>query len=243
MTFRDARINMIARRVANQTINRNMETKQANQTSVDGSEIFHNNFVTLNSAVLSTTQGVADPSTTATSCRIGDEIMLRGVSIKFMVELNERYSDVTFRFLLVKCAKGDTPTRVTLWNSLSDNKMIDTFNTERYTIIKSKTFKMTAPNPGTVGVAEGGPLAPSGWNAANDSNLKLSRATKIMKFWIPGSKFRKGGKIQYENASSQPKFFDYHALIYAYSNYTTFQDIYFVGRVNDYVQQLYYKDA
>jgi hypothetical protein len=49
--------------------------------------------------------------------------------------------------------------------------------------------------------------------------------------------------IKYENESENVKFFDYHVLCYAYSNYTTSQDIYYVGRVNDYVQQMYYKDA
>jgi len=43
-----------------------------------------------------------------TKNRIGDEITLKGISLKFMVELNERYSDVTFRMFVVKKAKDDT---------------------------------------------------------------------------------------------------------------------------------------
>ncbi len=50
--------------------------------------------------------------------------MLRGISIKMMVELNERYSDVTFRMFFVKKAKGDTLTSATLFNGLSANKMV-----------------------------------------------------------------------------------------------------------------------
>ena len=42
--------------------------------------------------------------------RIGDKITLSGVSIKAMFELNERYSDVTMRLLVVRSANGDTPT-------------------------------------------------------------------------------------------------------------------------------------
>jgi len=62
-----------------------------------------------------------------------------------MLELNERYSDVTFRLFVVRSAKGDTPTTVTLWQGASGNKMLDTFNTERFTILYSKYVKILAP--------------------------------------------------------------------------------------------------
>lgn len=209
-------------------------------TSTDGIEVLHNNFVTLNSTMLQTTLGVTDPLNNAVNNRIGDEIMLKGVSIKMMVELNERYSDVTFRLLVIKCAKGDVPTRTTLWNNISGNKMIDTMNTERYTILASKVFKIKAPNYATTGGPEGGALSGSGLFTLSGT---VSRATKIVKLWIPGSKFSKTGKIKYEDGTSQVKFFDYHAILYAYSNYSTLQDLFYVGRVNDYVQQIFYKDA
>lgn len=231
------------RRIARMEIDRNVETKQSLQTSVDGTEVLHNNFVTLNSTLLQTTPGVTDPNTNAISNRVGDEIMLKGVSIKMMIELNERYSDVTCRLLVVKCAKGDAPTRITLFNNLTGNKMIDTINTERYTIIARQTFKIKAPNTGTLGSSPGGQYLGGGLNHADDVNVVLSRATKIVKMWIPGKKFSRTGKIIYENATSQVKFFDYHVLLYAYSNYSTLQDMFFVARVNDYIQQIYFKDA
>ena len=77
-----------------------------NQTSSDGVEIGHNSFLTMDSNMLETTQGVGD-GTTGTANRIGDEITLTGISMKFMIELNERYTDVTFRMFVVKKAKGD----------------------------------------------------------------------------------------------------------------------------------------
>jgi hypothetical protein len=46
--------------------------------------------------------------------RIGDKTNLRGISLKMMIELNERFSDVTYRLILVCSSKGDTPTRVSL---------------------------------------------------------------------------------------------------------------------------------
>lgn len=229
------------RKIVKQVLNRNVETKRSNFTSADGAEIYHNNFIDLDANLLSTTQGVQDPLSNDVSCRIGDEIMLKGVSIRCMFELNERYSDVTFRMMVIRCAKGDVPTRATLFAGLSGNKMLDTLNSERYTIMAQKWFKIQAPNTGTVGAQH---LAVgSGTYGAGGADPALSRATKIVKLYIPGAKFGKGGKIQYENGSTQVKFFDYRLLVYAYSNFTTLQDIYFIARINDYVKQMYFKDA
>lgn len=230
-----------------------IETKSAVFTSPDGTEITHNNFVTLTNHLLKTTQGVKDPLDTNTECRIGDKITLKGVSLRMMIEMNERYSDVTYRLFVVKCAKGDVPTRGTLFIGLSGNKMIDYVNKERFTILASKTFKITARNNG-VSDASGsttqvGTTVPPtyagiyyGSGAAGPTN-QVSRATKIIKLWIDGKKFSRNGIIQYQNGVDQVKFFDYHVVLYAYSNYSTDQDIFNVGRVNDYIQQIYYTDS
>ncbi|AXQ66252.1 MAG: putative capsid protein [Cressdnaviricota sp.] len=220
-------------------INKNIETKMGCRQITDGIEIGHNNFVILSNQPLDTVNGTEDEEN-AQGQRIGDKINLRGLKISMMVELNERFSDVTFRFLFVKSAKNDTPTRATLFMGNSGNKMIDNLNTERYTILKQKWFKIKAANQGTNG---GTPAAGSGLNTATESQQLLSRATRIVKVWIPGQKIIKSGIFTYENNSNQPKFFDYHAILYAYSNYSTNQDVWYVGRLNDMVIQMYYKDA
>lgn len=231
----------ILKQIARKEINKNVETKQSVYTASDGQEIRHNDFITLDDVLLKTTPGPFDPNNTNADNRIGDDINLRGVSIKFMTELNERYSDVTFRVFVIKCAKGDVPTRATMFNGLSGNKMIDTLNTERYTILASKTFKMKAPNfGGTVADGAGGFPQPSGYG---QPGATFSRATRIVKMWIPGKKFVRSGVVRYEQGSAQPKFFDYRVVLYAYSNYTTLQDSWYVGRLNDYVKVMYYKDA
>ena len=112
------------------TLAKKIETKQSNQTITDGTEVFHNNFVTLSSTLLYTSTGVTGPTTASTNNCIGDQINLQGFKIAMMVELNECHSHVTFRLLVVKAAKGDIPTRGTLFNGQSGNKMIDTINTE-----------------------------------------------------------------------------------------------------------------
>lgn len=233
---------VVRRAIANNN-NKMIETKRGCQTSTDGVEIFHNNFVTLNSTMLFTSNGPNDPTLNSSDNRIGDQINLKGVSIKMMVELNERYTNCTFRLFVVKCAKGDTPTRATLFNGLSGNKMLDSVNTERYTILYQKYFTIKAGNLAGPYTDSGGVVVPSGTGVrTGDYN---SRMTRIIKAWIPGKKFVRSGIIKYEGqgSTSQPKFFDYHCLLYAYSNYSTSQDVYYVGRVNDYVQQIYFKDA
>ena len=215
-----------------------IETKSSHQSSSDGQQILHNNFITRVTNLLSTSQGTSDNASNSALNRIGDEVLCKGVMIKMMLELNERYSMCTFRVFVVKCAKGDIPTKANLFTGLSGNKMIDTINNERYTVIASKTCVIrqssTAIDPGgtqTVG---------SGFAIGTST---VSRATKIIKLWIPGAKFGRNGKIRYESGSTQVKFFDYHLLVYAYSNYDTAETVFNVGRVNDEVISMYYKDA
>jgi hypothetical protein len=100
----------IIRRVVNKVHARKMETKTSTSSVSDGIEIFHNNFVVLDptSNFLRTTGGVSDAMTGDGQC-VGDENNLKGISIKMMVELNERYSDVTHHLILLCSSKGDTP--------------------------------------------------------------------------------------------------------------------------------------
>ena len=250
-TMAAKKIQSLVRKAIASNNKKTLEVKQAVSTVSDGTQILHNNFITLDAHLLETTQGVKDPNTSHTECRIGDQVTLRGCKIKMFVELNERYSDVTFRMLVVKCAKGDTPTRATLFTGLSGNKMLDTINSERYTILYQQYFKIKAPNQGisnsagqTAEVGTTLPPSNAGIEYVSNSDARvISRATKIIKAWIPGKSFSKNGVIQYENASTQVKFFDYHVLLYAYSNYTTDQDVWNVGRCNDYISQLYFTDA
>ncbi len=108
-----------------------------------------NDFITRSTNLLTTTQGTGDPNTANTSARVGDSVMCSGVSIKMMLELNERYSMGTFRIFVVKCAKGDTPTKATLFTGLSANKMIDTINTERYSMHENLADRITGSSYST----------------------------------------------------------------------------------------------
>lgn len=243
---RPTNVRNVARRAAAQVMNRLVETKSGVRPFADGTQIAHNDFVVIDSQPLATTQGTSD-SEASQGTRIGDKIKLQGLSFKGMLELNERYSDVTFRIMLIRSAKGDLPNNATMWQGLSANKMLDHFNNERYTLIAQKWLKIRAANTGqnsgniNVGVGAGTEYT---HDAVGDDYATQSRATKLFKIWVPGDKLAPGGYLQYENQSSQPKFHDYHAIIYAHSNYSTSNVItYYVGRVNDAFVKIYYKDA
>lgn len=233
-------------RIVNRALNKNLETKESVTIAsiADGSQILHNDMLVLDNQVLYTTQGVTDPMVANVNNRIGDRINLKGVQMKLMLELNERYSDVTFRLLVVKASRGDTPTIANLFVGQSQNKIMDKFNKERYTILYQKYIKMRAPNQSTVGALVNNDI---GVNSVGGSST-LSRATRFVKVWIPGRKFTKSGVIVYDNGGSNPKFFDYHVLLLAYSNFSTYigsdpLKVYFVGRVNEFIKTMYYKDG
>jgi len=240
----------IQRVVANM-LTKKLETKQSLFTSSDYVQIEHNTFITLDTNLLATNPGTADKMD-GVGERIGDEITLKGARLKFMFELNERYSDCTARILIVKAARGDVPTIETLWTKISGNKMLDNLNTERYTIVFQKYVKLKAPNLGlgASAVQQGTAVNgfASGIYAATPATAenRLSRATKIVSVWLPGTKFARSGVIKYENNGSVQKFYDYHVLVYAYANYNTISGAgsgYNIMAVNDYIRQLYYTDA
>lgn len=168
--------------------------------------------------------------------RVGDEITVQSVKYQGFLEGALQRSKVYFRFMLVKCAKGDLPTRATLFKGNADNKMIDEINTERYTILASKIMNVTPPNPppntvSATGVAEPGVLAGVTGN-------------RIFKVTIPGRKFGRNGVVKYENGSNhQVKFFDYVPVIVAYDWYGTPQDVNTVGRINEMYAKIRFKDA
>lgn len=226
------------------TLFKNAESKNSQFSSPEYVQIYHNNATTIATDILKTTQGVGDNENTNVLNRIGDKITLLKAKFRMMLEINERFADVTYRILLVKSARGDTPTNATLFNGLSGNRMLDTINYERYTVLYQKWGKIKSANEsvGRAGAEDVSIINPgTGIYVAGDDKFHTSRATRIIKFDVPGSAFAKDGIIQYDGGGSSQKFFDYNLLIYAYSNYST-SEVYYVLAVNDYYHRLIYKD-
>jgi len=103
-----------------------------------------------------------------------------------MFDLNERYSDVAFQILVVRADsdKGDIPNTSALWNGASGNKMLNTFHCERCSVLFSKYTKTTANPMGNT---------PSRIQTVGKSfqfgTATISKATRIVKFFVPGKKF------------------------------------------------------
>jgi len=219
-------------------LTKTIETKSSVQPYPDGTELPHNGIVTFANNILATNNGTMDTENSIGQ-RIGDKITLQSVQIKGMIELNERYSDVGNKVIVIKSAKGDTPTDGNLWQGASANKLLDTFNTERFIIVKSQFIKLRAGNMGNT--PTGAQTVGGGFQTGTPT---ISRATRMFNISLPGSKFGKNGVLQYENALQQPKNFDYHLLFFAYSNWSMSATLGFnVARVNDAFVKLHYKDA
>lgn len=225
-------INSVASRVNH--LDRMIETKEGSNTLVNA-QLPHNNTYIWNVNPLFTTAGTGDPIN-GIGNRIGDKIALKGMAACFFVEGALGRSKVHFRIMLMKGPRGASFNRADVFKGMSSNKMIDQLNTEKYSILAQKRFNVSPPN------------APA--DALNVVNGEVNQAlpagitgNKIVKFWIPGRKFGKGGAISYENGSDNPKFYDYRWVVVAYDWYGTPQDLNTVGIINECWLKLYYKDA
>lgn len=224
------------------SIGRSIETKEGQWSSANNIALPHNNITLVLKGdggplnPFQSSQGAGDPMDQNQFVRIGDQITVKGMMVKGFFEGALQRSKVYFRVMLVKYARGDAPTRDTLFKNDSNNKMLDVINTERYTVVWQKIFNVSPPNPppntvSVTGVAEPGVLAGVTGN-------------RIIRAWIPGRKFGKGGVVQYESSTStNPKFFDYRFYVLAYDWYGTPQDANNVGRINSMFSKIYFKDA
>ena len=111
-----------------------------------------------------------------------------------MLELNERYSDVSIKVLVIKSAKGDEPDNDTIWQGCSGNKLLDTFNTERFTIMKSKFIKLRAPNMSIYGAGSTDQVTGSGFTVGDPNFPLQSRA--ILTGWKRWLEFNATNTVQ-----------------------------------------------
>lgn len=234
------RVPNIAKRV--RRIERTIETKEGRIVFPSGTNIGlpHNNMVIIRDDLIYSFNGNADPMA-GNPQRIGDKITIKGLKIKLFIQNQAQRPRVYYRFMVVKHAKGDVPSRATLFKGLCGNKMLDVVNTERYTILKQQIVTVqTGPAHAWTTASVPGGYPESGNNA---STIVGGVGTKIIDMWIPGRKFGRGGVVQYENESSQPKFFNYTLVCLAYDWFGTPQDINNVGAVSDGFVNMHYQDA
>lgn len=196
----------------------------------------HNQVTLWSQNPLQVSQGAADSMAEGNQAnRIGDKITIKGMMVKGFIENALSRPRVYYRIMLIRCAKGDTIDRATLFKGNCANKMLDQVNTERFTIVAQKTFNISNTGDGSVTTVDAA-------GQPGDST-RASIGTKTFNMWIPGGKFGKGGNIQFENNAYQVKFYDYRFVFVAYDWFGTPQDINNVGYINCFYTKTYFKDA
>lgn len=222
---------------------RMVETKEAQWKTNPNISLAHNNVTVLQASSggylnpFSSINGNINADTGQNGIRIGDQINVRGMSIRAFFENALSRSKVYYRLMVVKAAKGDVPTRATLFKNNADNKMIDITNNDRFTIVAQRIFNVQPPVGGYAASGVGVDGVPSG-------TVYAGLCTKVIKMWIPGRKFGRRGRLQYEAENQrQLKFFDYYVCIVCYDWYGTPQDINSVGKINELYTKIYFKDA
>lgn len=239
--YKKRRTGNLARKV--NSMYRMIETKDAQWKTNPNVGLAHNNVTVLQASTggylnpFSCINGPENADTGNNGKRIGDKITVRGMAIRAFFENALSRSKVYYRLMLVKCAKGDVPTRGTLFKGNCDNKMIDSTNSDRYTIVAQKSFNVQPPVGGFAASGVDASGVPSG-------TVYAGLCTRTLKMWVPGKRFGRGGNLQFEAENGrQLKFFDYVICMVAYDWYGTPQDVNTVGRINELYTKIYFKDA
>ena len=190
-------VKAITRKVLRST----METKTVGGIQ-ENQQLLHNK-TAYYTGLLSTKQGVTDPNDqSGASARIGDEISLRNVNVRFWLSNKNDRPNVMYKCYLFWYTSGA---------SLSDaycyftnvNKMLDRANTENIGIIDQKTiFSQSSYSTGVSSV---------GGSAKEHSQLCTLNGN-----W-------KGKKIVYTNGGSTPTKKDIGFMVVAYDAYGSLQ--------------------
>lgn len=239
---------------------KNVETKKAvmlNPLQTKGTQLENGALMYLDNSPFQTTQGVTDPDDTRLASRIGDEVLPVGLSIRFMVALNVRQTSARFRWMLIRHTPNDLPTDSTLFqfSSFNVNKQLCPVDTERFTIIAQKNFTIKSDNratgtstSGMTAITEAAGVVNAGTYYASPDVDPLGFSSRMCSVWIPGYKF--GKKLRYQNGSSSLKSWSYTSVIVGYNSYagTVPSDIglnrgAYIGAIDDYITQFYFKDA
>lgn len=123
------------------------ETKTSSQYTGTQQQLFHNRTYYAGN-LLATTQGVTDPSglSMATQNRVGDEVMAKGLSIKFSIENGARNPNCTFRIIVFRYNTLEIPLNDTYFWCGTDGaggnmaRLLDKPNRERVKVIKTMFF-------------------------------------------------------------------------------------------------------
>ncbi len=125
------------RAIARSTLRGAMEVKTVGK-SEENIQLFHNKPL-YQGSLLATSQGVSDPNNqSGNAARIGDEILLRNVNVRFWLSNKLDRPNVMYKLFLFWYTEGQTLSD-TLCFFTQGNKMLDRINNENIGIIDQKT--------------------------------------------------------------------------------------------------------
>lgn len=183
-------------RIAKNVVLKTAETKY-HFVQTENQQLFHNTRALVNGNLLYTAQGDGDNE------RIGDEVIAKGISMKLWVSNKNDRPNVTYRLIIVRCPYDLIPGSYSVLKGESGNCIIDAVNTNIYTVVKQKFFKI-----------------PGQTSAFDNVNFVKREMSKAIQLWIPLKK----QKIKYRSDSGVlPKNERYclQAYLYAYDAFGT----------------------
>jgi len=217
---------------------RQAETKKSSIYIPTTIKLYHN-LANYQANLLQTNQGVQDPqgTTNNTLNRIGDEVIARGMKLKFFTQNSSDRPNVMYRIMvfwyntILNTGGGAPPLDDTFFWAGTDgaggnmNRMLDRPNTDRVKVLVDKII--SPANQGNFSLQSG----------SGTVNIGPYDKTNYHDFWIPLN----NRKIKYNGDNSQfPRFKDIGLAILAFDATTTSQIDGLGGY--QYSTTFYYKD-
>lgn len=180
-----------------------VETKHTH--NIDENAQLNHNTPVVNLNHLNTTQSTADNNagTSNFACRVGDEVIARGLSYKFWFANKLDRPNVMYKIIIFRYKSGTTPAVPAPYLLQgSTNYMIRDLDIEQFKILKVKNFNLqtAAQRILTVG-----------------NTIVGAEGHRAITVYVP----MKNLKMKYENGSSTPRYFDIGYSIVAYDSYGT----------------------
>ena len=179
------------------------ETKDTHVIS-ENQQLYHNVPFGAVTGLLYLEQGINDNETGTTqySKRIGDEVVGRGISLKFWFANKGDRPDITYKLVIYRYKSGTTPTYNLdpFMSQGTSNFLIRDMNTDKFKIVRIINFRIST----------------SAQRITAQDTFQAAEGHKAMTIWIPLKR-----KIKYEDSSSTPKDFDYGFTVVAYDSYGT----------------------
>jgi len=179
-----------------------VETKNTHKIDENG-QLNHNEpIVNLNH--LNTTQSNAENNTGTSNfaCRVGDEVIARGISYKFWFANKLDRPNVMYKIIIFRYKSGTTPSNPAPYYSQgTSNYMIRDLDTEQFKILKVVNFN----------------LQTNAQRITAQDTFFGAEGHRAVSIYIP----LKNQKIKYENGTATPRFTDIGYSIVAYDSYGT----------------------